>query len=44
LTFAEYLSLGLRNKKFEREDSRMLELVNRAYRLCILGYGESEGL
>ena len=40
---AEYLSLAC-GIKIEREDSRMLELVNRAYRLCILGYGESEGL
>lgn len=40
---AEYLSLAC-GIKIEREDSRMLELVNRAYRLCISGYGESEGL
>jgi Fe-S oxidoreductase len=40
---AEYLSLAC-GIKIEREDSRMLELVNRAYRLCISGYGESKGL
>jgi len=40
---AEYLSLAC-GIKIEREDSRMLELVNRAYRLCISGYGESESL
>jgi Fe-S oxidoreductase len=40
---AEYLSLAC-GIKIEREDSRMLELVNRAYRLCILNYGKSEGL
>jgi len=40
---AEYLSLAC-GIKIEREDSRMLELVNRAYRLCISGYGKSEGL
>jgi Fe-S oxidoreductase len=40
---AEYLSLAC-GIKIEREDSRMLELVNRAYRLCISGYEKSEGL
>lgn len=35
---AEYLSLAC-GIKIEREDSRMLELVNKAYRLCISGYG-----
>lgn len=40
---AEYLSLAC-GIKIEREDSRMLELVNRAYRLCISGYGKSGGL
>ncbi len=40
---AEYLSLAC-GIKIEREDSRMLELVNRAYRLCISGYGKSEGV
>jgi len=40
---AEYLSLAC-GIKIEREDSRMLELVNRAYRLCISGYENSEGL
>ena len=36
---AEYLSLAC-GIKIEREDTKMLELVNRAYRLCISGYGE----
>lgn len=40
---AEYLSLAC-GTKIGREDTRMLELVNRAYRLCISGYGKSEGL
>ena len=40
---AEYLCLAC-GMKIEREDSRMLELVNKAYRLCISGYGKSEGL
>lgn len=40
---AEYLSLAC-GIKVEREDSRMLELVNKAYRLCISGYEESENL
>jgi len=40
---AEYLSLAC-GIKIEREDSRMLELVNRAYRLCISGYEESKSL
>ncbi len=40
---AEYLSLAC-GIKIVREDSRMLELVNRAYRLCISGYGKSKGL
>ncbi|AKB82527.1 Fe-S oxidoreductase [Methanosarcina barkeri 3] len=40
---AEYLSLAC-GIKIEREDSRMLELVNRAYKLCISGYEEPEGL
>jgi len=39
---AEYLSLAC-GIKIEREDSRMLELVNRAYRLCILDYGKPRG-
>jgi Fe-S oxidoreductase len=40
---AEYLSLAC-GTKIEREDSRMLELVNRAYRLCISDYGKCNGL
>ena len=40
---AEYLSLACRIK-IDRDDHRMLELVNRAYSLCILGYGKSESL
>lgn len=40
---AEYLSLAC-GIKIEREDSRMLELINRAYRLCISGYEESKSL
>ncbi|WP_292372060.1 (Fe-S)-binding protein [Methanosarcina sp. UBA411] len=40
---AEYLSLAC-GIKIEREDSRMLELVNKAYRLCISGYGKSDCL
>ncbi len=40
--FAEYLSLAC-GIKIEREDSRMLELVNRAYKLCISGYGKPRG-
>ncbi len=39
LDLAEYLSLAC-GVKIEREDEKMLELVNRAYRLCISGYGE----
>jgi Fe-S oxidoreductase len=40
---AEYLSLAC-GIKIEREDSRMLELVNKAYRLCISEYGKSGDL
>lgn len=40
---AEYLSLAC-GIKIEREDSRMIELVNRAYSLCISGYEKSEDL
>jgi Fe-S oxidoreductase len=40
---AEYLSLAC-GIKVEREDLRMLELVNRAYRLCISGYENSNEL
>lgn len=36
---AEYLSLAC-GVKIPREDQKMLELVNRAYRLCISGYKE----
>ncbi|WP_243685425.1 hypothetical protein [Methanosarcina barkeri] len=35
---AEYLSLAC-GIKIEREDPKMLKLVNRAYKLCISGYG-----
>ncbi len=38
----EYLSLAC-GIKSERDDSRMLELVNRAYTLCISGYGKFDG-
>jgi len=38
---AEYLSLAC-GIKVQREDSRMLEFVNRAYTLCISGYGKSD--
>ena len=38
---AEYLSLAC-GIKLEREDTKMLELVNKAYRLCISGYRESD--
>jgi Fe-S oxidoreductase len=38
---AEYLSLAC-GIKIEREDRKMLELVNRAYRLCISGYSEPD--
>ncbi|HWQ44665.1 MAG TPA: (Fe-S)-binding protein [Methanosarcina barkeri] len=38
---AEYLSLAC-GIKLEREDTKMLELVNRAYSLCISGYRESD--
>lgn len=40
---AEYLSLAC-GIEIKREDSRMVELVNRAYRLCVSDYGESKGL
>ena len=40
---AEYLSLAC-GIKIEREDTRMLELINKAYRLCISGYGKSDDL
>jgi len=36
---AEYLSIAC-GIQIDREDKKMLELVNRAYRLCISGYGE----
>jgi Fe-S oxidoreductase len=36
---AEYLSLAC-GIRIEREDSKMIELVNRAYRLCISDYSE----
>jgi Fe-S oxidoreductase len=39
LDLAEYLSLAC-GVKIEREDEKMLEIVNRAYRLCISGYGK----
>jgi hypothetical protein len=39
LDLAEYLSIAC-GVRIEREDEKMLELVNRAYRLCISGYGE----
>lgn len=39
----EYLSLAC-GIQIKREDPRMLELVNRAYRLCISGYGKSDSL
>ena len=38
---AEYLSLAC-GIRIEREDKKMLELVNRAYRLCISGYCEPD--
>jgi Fe-S oxidoreductase len=38
---AEYLSLAC-GIKIEREDRKMLELVNRAYKLCISGYSEPD--
>ncbi|WP_440945988.1 (Fe-S)-binding protein [Methanosarcina sp. T3] len=38
---AEYLCLAC-GVKIEREDEKMLELVNRAYRLCISGYQEPD--
>lgn len=38
---AEYLCLAC-GIKIEREDEKMLELVNKAYRLCISGYGEPD--
>jgi Fe-S oxidoreductase len=40
---AEYLSLAC-GIKIKREDSRMMELVNRAYKLCVSDYGKSKGL
>lgn len=40
---AEYLSLAC-GIKIEREDARMLALVNKAYRLCIDGYKKPEYL
>jgi Fe-S oxidoreductase len=40
---AEYLSLACRIE-INRDDQRMLELVNRAYSLCISGYGKPESL
>jgi len=36
---AEYLSLAC-GVKMERKDQKMLEIINRAYRLCISGYGK----
>ena len=36
---AEYLSLAC-GIRIEREDPKMIELVNRAYRLCISDYSE----
>lgn len=38
---AEYLSLAY-GIRIEREDQKMIELVNRAYRLCISGYSEPD--
>jgi Fe-S oxidoreductase len=40
---AEYLSLSC-GVIIEREDQKMLELVNNAYRLCISGYSEFDTL
>jgi Fe-S oxidoreductase len=40
---AEYLSLAC-GVIIEREDQKMLEIVNKAYRLCISGYGEFDTL
>lgn len=40
---AEYLSLAC-GIEIKREDSRMMELVNRAYKLCVSDYGKSKGL
>ncbi|TAH75094.1 MAG: (Fe-S)-binding protein, partial [Methanosarcina mazei] len=38
---AEYLALAC-GIKIEREDRRMIELVNRAYNLCVPGYKEPD--
>jgi hypothetical protein len=39
----EYLSLAC-GIEIKREDSRMVEFVNKAYSLCISSYGRHEGL
>jgi Fe-S oxidoreductase len=38
---AEYFSLAC-GMEIDREDEKMLEFVNRAYKLCITGYGEKD--
>ena len=38
---AEYLALTF-GIEIERDDEEMLEVVNRAYRLCVSGYGEND--
>ncbi|WP_440954330.1 (Fe-S)-binding protein [Methanosarcina sp. Mfa9] len=38
---AEYLALSF-GIEIERDDGKMLEVVNRAYRLCVSGYGKND--